>query len=599
MNSGNFFVELKRRNVYKVAVAYAIVAWLLIQVATQVFPFFEIPSWAVRLIVLLLILGFPIALFLAWAFEITPEGIKRAEDVSPAASITHQTGHKLVWTTVVLAVIAAGLLAFQILRPKSATTAGASTTPATASAVMPEKSIAVLPFENLSDDKQNAFFTDGVQDEILTDLAKIADLKVISRTSVMQYKSGAPRNLREIAQQLGVAHLLEGSVQRAGSKVRVNAQLIDARSDAHQWAQSFDRDIADVFAIQSEIAKAIADQLQAKLSPTEKTAIERPPTSDVTAFDLYNRAKNILLTTSFNANVQPLYFQAVELLNQAIARDASFFEAYCLLAYTHDNLYFLANDHTPARLALAETAIQSAFRLRPDAGEAHLARAENLYRGYLDFDGALAELEIARRTLPNDSRVPELIGYIVRRQGKHEEAVKYLQRALELDPRNFFILEQIALSFQLLHRYSEMAAMLDRGLAIKPGDLEIRATRGSVDLDWKADTRLLHQTIESTLATDPEAIKNVADTWFQCAIAERDPAAAERALVALGQNNLGNDAVYLGHEFATGLIARMMKDETKARAAFAAARAKQEKLVQEQPNYGPVLCVLGLIDPAR
>ena len=594
MNSGNFFAELKRRNVYKVAVAYAIVAWLLIQVATQVFPFFEIPNWAVRLVVLLLILGFPIALFLAWAFEITPEGIKRAEDVSPEQSITKHTGRKLIWTTVVLAVIAAGLLAFQLLRSRSATNFGASTTPATAS--LPEKSIAVLPFENLSRDPDNAFFTDGVQDEILTNLARVADLKVISRTSVMQYKSGVQRNLREIAQQLGVAHLLEGSVQRAGGKVRVNAQLIDARTDGHQWAQSFDRDIADVFAIQSEIAKAIADQLRAKLSPSEKTAIERAPTSDVTAFDLYTRAKNILLTTSFNANVQPLYFQAAELLNQAITRDPSFFEAYCLLAYTHDNLYFLGNDHTPARLALAETAIQSAFRLRPDAGEAHHARAENLYRGYLDFDGALAELEIARRTLPNDSRVPELIGYIVRRQGKHEEAVKYLQRALELDPRNFFILEQIALSYQLLHRYSEMAAVLDRGLAIKPGDLEIRTVRASVDLDWKADTRRLHQTIESTLATDPEAIKNVADTWFQCAIAERDRAAAERALIALGQNNLGNDSVYLSPEFATGLIARMTKDETKARAAFAAARTKQEKLVQEQPNYGPVLCVLGLID---
>src|SRR5204863_82910 len=230
---------------------------------------------------------------------------------------------------------------------------------------------------------------------------------------------------------------------------------------------------------------------------TNKTPFEHPPTSDLTEFDLYNRAKNILLTTSFNANVQPLYSQAVQLLNQAIARDPSFFEAYCLLAYGHDNLYFLGNDHTPARLAQAETAIQSAFRLRPDAGEAHLARAENLYRGYLDYDGALAELEIARRTLPNDSRVPELTGYIVRRQVRHEEAVKYLQRALELDPRNFFILEQIALSYQNLRRYPEMAAMLDRGLAIKPGDVEIGTTRASVDLDWKADPRPLHQMLQS------------------------------------------------------------------------------------------------------
>ena len=602
MNHGNFFSELKRRNVYKVAVAYAVVSWLLIQIATQVFPFFEIPNWTVRLVVLALIVGFPIALFLAWAFEITPEGIKRAEDVSPTESITSHTGRKLIWLTVILALIAAGLLAFQLLRPKSTVTSVASTTftpaPSTTPASsgtnsIPEKSIAVLPFENLSRDPDNAFFADGVQDEILTDLAKVADLKVISRTSVMQYKTGAQRNLREIAQQLGVAHLLEGSVQRAGGKVRVNAQLIDARTDGHQWAQSFDRDISDVFAIQSEIAKAIADQLQAKLSPSEKNAIDQKPTSDVPAFELYTRGKNILLTTTLNANVQSLFLQAVDLLNQAVGRDPSFFEAYCQLAYANDNLYFLGNDHTPARLALAEAAIQSAFRLRADAGEAHLARAENLYRGYLDFDGALFELEIARKTLPNDSRVPELIGYIVRRQGKYEEAIKNLQRALELDPRNFFILEQIALSYQNLRRYPEMAAMLDRGLTVKPGDVEISTTRASVDLDWKADPRPLHQMLQSL---NSEAIRNVADVWFQCAMAERDPAAAEHALSALGENDIGNDAIYLSHEAATGVIARMTKDETKAHAAFTAARAKQEKLVQGQPNYGPVLCVLGLID---
>src|SRR5436309_3948457 len=339
MNSGNFFAELKRRNVYKVAVAYAIVAWLLIQVATQVFPFFEIPNWTVRLVVLLLILGFPIALFLALAFEITPEGIKRAEDASPNESITHHTGRKLVWLTVMLAVIAAGLLAFQLLRPKSATTLGASTTPATASAALPEKSIAVLPFENLSRDPDNAFFTDGVQDEILTDLAKVADLKVISRTSVMQYKTGVQRNLREIAQQLGVAHLLEGSVQRAGNKVRVNAQLIDARTDAHLWAQVYDRPIDDVFAIQSEIAKAIADQLQARLSPNEKKAIEQPPTTDLAAFDLYSRAKSLVLTANFTATGEPDERKAIELLDEAVKRDPSFFDAYCQLAYAHEQLY--------------------------------------------------------------------------------------------------------------------------------------------------------------------------------------------------------------------------------------------------------------------
>ena len=416
MNSLNFFAELKRRNVYKVAVAYAVVAWLLIQAASIILPSFEAPAWLMKILIAALAIGFPIAVVLAWAFEITPQGIVRAEDVSPTESITKHTGHKLIGVTVVLAVIAASLLAYQFLRSKSAATTTPSITSAPtstpASTPISEKSIAVLPFENLSDDKQNAFFTDGVQDEILTDLAKIADLKVISRTSVMQYKSGTPRNLREIAQQLGVAHLLEGSVQRAGGKVRVNAQLIDARTDVHQWAQSFDRDIADVFAIQSEIAKAIADQLQAKLSPSEKTAIERPPTSDVTAFDLYSRAKTLLLSLSFTVQAKPNLLQAVDLLDQALAHDPQFFLAYCQLAYGHANLYFQNLDRTPERRAQAEAAVQAAFRLRPDAGEAHLARAENFYRVDLDYSAALKELDTARRTLPNDPHVFELTGPI-------------------------------------------------------------------------------------------------------------------------------------------------------------------------------------------
>jgi len=271
----NFFAELKRRNVYKVAIAYAVVAWLLIQIATQVFPFFEVPNWVVRLVVLLLVIGFPVALILAWAFEITPEGIKRAEDVDLNQSITRRTGRKLDFLIIAVLLLVIAVFAYQRFGP------GQKVAVAT-----PEKSIAVLPFENLSEEKANAFFTDGVQDEILTALSRIADLKVISRTSVMQYKSGTPRNLREIGQQLGVAHVVEGSVQRAANKVRVNAQLLDARTDAHLWAQTYDRDLADVFAIQSEIAKAIADQLQAKLSPNEKKAIEQPPTTDLAAFDL-------------------------------------------------------------------------------------------------------------------------------------------------------------------------------------------------------------------------------------------------------------------------------------------------------------------------
>ena len=464
----------------------------------------------------------------------------------------------------------------------------------------PEKSIAVLPFENLSEEKANAFFAEGVQDEILTNLAKIADLKVISRTSVMQYKSGAPRNLREIGQQLGVAHVVEGSVQRAANKVRVNAQLIDARNDAHLWAQTYDRDLADVFAIQSEIAKAIADQLQAKLSPNEKKAIEQPPTTDLAAFDLYSRAKSLLLTAGFSATGEPDLRKAIELLDEAVKRDPSFFDAYCQLAYAHEYLYAVTgSDHTPARLALAEAALQAATRLRPDAAETHLARAQYLYYGLRDYAGALAELEIARRALPNDPRLFELTGYILRRRGQQEEGLQNLQRAVELDPRNFFTLQQIALSYQNLGRYAEAIAALDRALAIVPDNVETRANRGLFYLCWKADTRPLHQTIDAILAQGPGAIASAADIWFFCALAERDPAAAERALVALGDNPCwGEGAIILSRSFGEGLLARMTKDEARARTAFEAARAQQEKIVQAQPDYGPALCVLGLIDAA-
>jgi len=463
---------------------------------------------------------------------------------------------------------------------------------------IPEKSVAVLPFENLSYDKQNSYFADGVQDEILSDLAKIAELKVISRTSVMQYKSGRARNLREIGQQLGVAHVVEGSVQRSGNRVRVNAQLIDARTDGHLWGQTYDRDLADVFAIQSEIAKTIADQLQAKLSPSEKNAIERTPTADVSAFDLYARAKNLLLTGLLTAHGTDT-LHAADLLNQAVARDPSFFDAYCQLARAHDYLYFFGYDHTSARLALAEAAIQAAFRLRPDAGEAHLARAQNLYWGYLDYDGALAELEVARQTLPNDPRVFELKGYIERRQGRWEESMRSLERAIELDPHNFITLGQVAGNYDGLRRYDEAILAYDRALAIVANDPGAKLDRAGVDLDWKADTRPLHQVIDSIRATNPGALPSVAEGWLMCALAERDVAAAKDALNAQGENQIslgtaGN--VQFNRPFVEGLIARMTKDHAKARSAFTAARAEQEKIVQAQPNYGPAVCVLGLID---
>ena len=590
MKIDNFFAELKRRNVYKVAVAYAVVGWLIVQVATQVFPFFEIPNWAVRLIVLAIVIGFPIALVIAWAFELTPEGIKRTEDIDPGVD---SRAKSRAWIYVVIVAALLSISLFFLGRFTASTKQNGATE-------VPAKSIAVLPFENLSEEKANAFFADGVQDEILTDLARIADLKVISRTSVMHYKSGIARNLREIGEQLGVAHVLEGSVQRSGNRVRVNAQLVDARTDRHLWGQTYDRDLADVFAIQSEIARTIADQLQAKLSPGEKSAIERPPTNDITAFGLYTRAKDLLLTAAESGAGKADSLQAIDLLNQAVARDPSFFQAYCRLAEAHDGLYSTGYDHTSARLALADAAIEAASRLRPNAGETHLARARNIYQGYRDYNGALAELELARQTLPNDSRVFELSGYIQRRQqGRYEESTRTLERAIELDPRNVVLLQQVAaFNYPRLRHYADAKSAWDRLLAITPDDVSAKAERAMVDFEWKGDTRPLHQMIDAIRATNPAAVQRIAERWIICALAERDAAAANNALIASGENPiaLSSENIFFNRPFGEGVIARMTKDDAKARSAFTAARAEQEKIVQAQPNYGPALCILGLID---
>jgi serine/threonine-protein kinase len=508
-----------------------------------------------------------------------------------------------------LLLVGAGIAALLLLtlggwyltrQPSKPIAAVAKTAPTSTAPTIPEKSIAVLPFENLSEEKANAFFADGVQDEILTNLARVADLKVISRTSVIAYRDTAGRNLRKIGQDLGVAHLLEGSVQRAGNRVRVNAQLIDARNDAHLWAQTYDRDLADVFAIQSEIAKAIADQLQAKLSPNEKKAIDLPPTSDLAAFDLYTRAKDLILTANIGSGDKSDLLQGIELLNQAVARDPSFFDAYCQLVYAHGLVYVWGFDHTPARLALAEAAVDAAARLRPDAGETHLARAQNLYQGHLDYDGALAELELARQTLPNDARIYQLIGFIQRRQpGRYEEATRTLEHAIDLDPRNLVTLNQIAgFGYPRLRRYTDAKSAWDRLLAIRPDNNNAKVSRATVDLDWKADTRPLHQIIDSIRATNSGALQSIADSWIVCALAERDAASAKKALVAAGDKPIYLSAgnVSFSRSFVEGVIARMSHDEAVAGSAFTAARTEQEKIVQAQPDYGQTLCVLGLID---
>jgi len=377
--------------------------------------------------------------------------------------------------------------------------------------------------------------------------------------------------------------------------------LIDARTDAHLWAQTYDRDLADVFAIQSEIAKTIADQLQAKLSPSEKSAIERPPTTDITAFDYYAHAKNLFLTAFAGTLGKADLQQAADLLNQAVTRDPAFFEAYCQLAFTEISIYFFL-DHTAARLAAAEAAVEAAARLRPDAGETHLSRARNLYWGYLDYDGALRELEIARQSLPGEDWIFSLKGYIERRQGRWEECIRDLERAIELDPRNVLTLQQLGLTYEQLRRYAEEKSTLERILAFEPNDPVTKSLHAFVELDSKADTRPLHEVIDSIRDKNAVALPSVADNWLLCALAERDPTAAKNALIALGENPapLGpmTSGEVLSRSFMEGVIARVAKDDTKAQAAFTAARAEQEKIIQAQPNYGPALCVLGLIDAA-
>ena len=365
--------------------------------------------------------------------------------------------------------------------------------------------IAVLPFENLSEQREDAAaFVDGVQDDILTKLARIADLKVISRTSVMEYRD--KRNVRQIGNDLRVSHVLEGSVRRIGTRFHMNAQLIDTRTDTHVWVEQYDRDLNDLFTIQSEIAQKIADQLHAKISPAEKLAIERKPTGDLVAFELYSRANDIIgAGLSWDAET----LRSIDLLNQAVARDPSFFEAYCTLARVHDQVYFFSLDHTPARLALAEAAVEKAFRIRPNAGEAHLARAHHLYNGYLDYDGALAELEIARRSLPNDPRIFAVMGYIQRRQGRWEESMRNFERAIELDPRSLNTLGNIADSYGGARRYAEQKSTLDRMLTIAPNDVEAKAERAFVEVDWKADTGPLHQVIDEIRATNPAAMPQI------------------------------------------------------------------------------------------
>jgi TolB-like protein/class 3 adenylate cyclase/Tfp pilus assembly protein PilF len=521
-----------------------------------------------------------------------PEKLKRRRWKQQAAAIRPVSAPRwprFVLTAALLISAVALAISFSIFLRRGSLLATASLATS-----VPEKSVAVLPFENLSANQENAFFADGVQDEILTDLSRVADLKVISRTSVMQYKNAATRNVREIAQQLGVAHLLEGSVQRAGNRVRVTAQLIDARTDTHLWAERYDRDLANVFAIQSEIAKKIADQLQVKMSLSEKAAIEKAPTTDLLAYDLYLRAQELFADTTDPIHAKEKLPQAAKLLDEAVTRDPHFLQAWCLLSRVHGAAYFRGHDHTTARLELASAAVQTALRLQPDAGEAHLALAIYYYNGFRDYQRARTELAIARQTLPNNADVFHYTGLIDRREGRWEEATRNIERALELDPRNFFKLQQLALNYLRQRRYADEARIYDRALTIVPGDPTTRMLRALIALDWRADIKPFQTTLATLLAENPSLPLNI-DTLFY-APCDRNAAMANLALANYPREGVVNTGVNYPHAYWEGVVARLQGDSSKARIAFTVARKEVENTVEKQPDFAAALSLLGMID---
>lgn len=515
-----------------------------------------------------------------------------AEKAGVGGAFGFSRWRKVALTSVAtLAIITLAWIGYAVLFPKRPLPPPVPQTVSPPSAPS-NNSIAVLPFDNLSNDKQNAYFADSVQDEILTHLAKVAGLKVISRTSVMQYRNTGHRNLREIAKELGVAHILEGTVERSGGRIRLRAQLIDGRSDSHLWGEVYNGDLGDVFALESRLAQQIVSQLRAKLSPQEKAAIEEQPTVDLTAYDLYAHAKALISEAVFNAKRKESLEEAVRLLTEATARDPAFFRAYYQLAHAHDQLYFIGADRTGARLELANAAIQAVHRLHPDSGEAHLALAKHLYWGSIDIDRARQELIAAGRLLPNDPIPLLLAGYIDRRQGRWADSLREMEKALELDPRNFFILQQISLTYEILRRYADAAATLDHAFSLAPENVAIRVRRAFIEIEWRADTKPLHSTIQAAIAKNPEVAGSIAERWMDLAVYERDGDGAARALKALTVDG----CLPMPHVWCEGIVAQIQGNGAAANAAFSLARVQLEQTVRDQPDYAEALGGLGLVD---
>jgi TolB-like protein/tetratricopeptide (TPR) repeat protein len=574
----NFFAELKRRNVYKVAVAYAVVGWLLVQVATQVFPFFEIPNWAVRLVVLAIVIGFPVALVIAWAFELTPQGLKRTEDVDLAVQGSRKS-HAWIYVVIVGVLLSVGL--FLVGRYTARNTVSAARTEAATGSSIPHKSIAVLPFENRSRDPDNAYFADGIQDEILTRLSKIADLKVISRTSTQHYKS-APANLPEIAKQLGVAHILAGSVQKSGDAVRVNVQLIRAANDTHLWADTFDRKLTDIFSVESEVAKAIADQLRAKLTGQEEQVIAAKPTDNPEAYDAYLRGLAYTLKTG---NTQANSLGAQRYLREAVRLDPKFALGWALLSDVDSRGYVTqALQPTLALREEARQAAETALTLQPNLGEALLAKGNYYYACLKDYDTAVRYFEQARQFLPNSSRIPQSLAQVARRRGQWDRSESYFKEAERLDPRNVNLLSSHSGSYIILRRFPEALRKLDQVLDITPDDVDTIVKKAGIA---QAEGDLSRASALLAPLRPAADISQALQTQVYQAILERRPAEIIPRLTEILAQPDPALGFYNGElRFYLGWAQEVAGDQAAAQESWRQARNELEPFLREQPeNY--------------
>jgi len=582
----SFLGELKRRNIIRAAALYAAAAWLIVQVATQVFPFFHIDEWVVRWIVLAAVVGLPLFIAFAWFYEFTPEGLKRQSEVEPTASITHLTAHKLDRWIIVLLVLIALLLVVQMFTRKHAAEDGDSHRTAAGSSISspeaaPVKSIAVLPFENLSKDENNAYFATGMQDEILTRLAGIHDLKVISRTSTAQYASQPP-NLKIVAEQLGVANVLEGSVQKAGEQVHINLQLIDARNDSHLWAQSYNRELKDIFAVEGEVAQSVADALKAQLMPAEAERATAVPTRNEAAYQLYLQA-NAHFNRALDQDVLvPRELpQAITLYQRALDADPQFALAAAALGRAHMHVYFYAPDRSETRLAAAKTAIDRALALQPDLGEGHYALSLYFYWGHRDYARALDELHLAQQRIANSADVPRMLAAIARRQGRAADMITGFKEATLLDPRSSAALDQLGLGYGALRRYAEADRAFAQAEEVTRDPADERVTRGQSVVLWKGDVEPLRSAL-AALEPGSDAYAGNAAGYFNLYWWSHDFASALR----VAQNNSDADWSDTGNIAMPRLLfvawAQQAANDPRAADTYASVRKTATAAIAQQ-----------------